>query len=93
VSLESPKALRRVPLEVFVRPEGRTKRLDSHLSFSGQQQFDLFRQERKRGNLEAANERLRLAAMYGHQTARELLMRRRREEKEKKTETKVAEII
>jgi GH24 family phage-related lysozyme (muramidase) len=80
VSLESPKALRRVT-SVPV------------LSFCGDEQFGMFRQERKRGNLEAANEHLRLAAMYGHQTARELLMRRRKKEKEKKTEMKTAEII
>lgn len=78
--VESPKALRRVT-SVPV------------LSFCGDEQFGMFRQERKRGNLEAANEHLRLAAMYGHQTARELLMRRRKKEKEKKTEMKTAEII
>lgn len=67
----------------------------SHLSLSGDTQFGYFREERKKGNHAAADEHLRLAAMYGHETARKLLLRRRAKEK-KKADTgkmKVAEII
>jgi hypothetical protein len=67
----------------------------SHLSLSGDTQFGYFREERKKGNHAAANEHLRLAAMYGHETARKVLLRRRAKNK-KKTDTdeiKVAKII
>jgi hypothetical protein len=67
----------------------------SHLSLSGDTQFGYFREERKKGDHAAADEHLRLAAMYGHETARKLLLRRRAKEK-KKADTekmKVAEII
>ena len=63
---------------------------------SGDTQFALFRDERKQGNREAADEHLRLAAMYGHETARKLLLRRRRRKQtttDEDGEMKVAEII
>lgn len=80
VSLVSPKPLRRVATI-------------TNFSMSGETQFALFRDERKQGNREAADEHLRLAAMYGHETARKLLLRRRRKKKTDEEEMKVAEII
>ena len=67
----------------------------SHLSLSGNTQFSYFREERKKGNHAAADEHLRLAAMYGHETARKVLLIRRAKEKKKAGtgEMKVAEII
>jgi hypothetical protein len=64
----------------------------TNLSMSGDTQFALFRTERKQGNREAADEHLRLAAMYGHETARKLLLRRRKHNNNNK-KMNVAEII
>jgi hypothetical protein len=43
-------------------------------------QFRLFRQERKLRNREVAERHLELAAMFGHETARILLARRKKKQ-------------